>query len=564
MSGPIIVQSDRSILLEVEHPSYKEARDELLSFAELIKSPEHIHTYRLTPISLWNAASMNITETQILKKLQNLSKYPIPQNIRKFIKEQITRYGKLELLKSGEDLKLVSEDPLIIKEILNYKKTNAHIKGQIDKHTLLVKSASRGFIKQEIIKLGYPVKDLAGYTEGAYLPIAFRDLTLEGKDFHIRDYQKEAVSSFYAGGSLQGGSGTIVMPCGAGKTIVGMGVMELLSTWTLIVVTNITAARQWISELIDKTTIDRDSIAEYSGETKAIKPITVATYQILTYRKSKKDDFLHFKLFDRKEWGLIVYDEVHLLPAPIFRITAQIQAKRRLGLTATLVREDGREGDVFSLIGPKKYDIAWRRLEESGFIARAICTEIRIPLNHADRLVYATSDLRPKFRIASENIEKIPLVKYLIKKHKNSQILIIGQYLRQLEEIADIVDAPLIQGSTPNSERIEIYDAFRRGDIKVLVVSKVANFAIDLPDANVAIQISGTFGSRQEEAQRLGRILRPKKGENIAYFYTIVSEDTSEQRFSANRQLFLTEQGYEYRIVSGEELLEGEIEPINP
>lgn len=554
--GPLIVQSDLTILLEVDHPQFKEARDSLLSFAELVKSPEHIHTYRLTPISLWNSASAGHTSNFVIETLKRYSKFRVPDLVIRFIEDNMEKYGKIHLLKENDNLILTAENPVYIEHILGFKKVSHHIAARLAPDRLLIRPESRGFIKQDLISFGLPVVDLAGYTDGAPYPITLRDTTLSGEPFRLRDYQIDASDAFWGGGGPKGGSGTIVLPCGAGKTIVGMRVMEEAGSHTLIVVTNITAVRQWIDELIDKTFIPPEDIAEYSGERKAIKPITIATYQILTYRRKKSAPFEHLALFDRKEWGLIIYDEVHLLPAPVFRVTASIQSKRRLGLTATLVREDGREGDVFSLIGPKRYDIAWRVLEENNYIARAVCTEVRVSMPLSRRMEYAGADVRPRFRIASENPSKIPIVKAIVKRHRDGSILIIGQYLSQLEKIARTLNAPLIQGSTPNKRRIEYYEAFRRGEIKLLVVSKVANFAVDLPDANVAVQVSGTFGSRQEEAQRLGRILRPKQGENVAYFYTLVSDDTVEQDFAARRQLFLTEQGYEYRIVEADEIVE--------
>ncbi|MGQ9706388.1 MAG: DNA repair helicase XPB [bacterium] len=554
--GPIIVQSDLTILLEVDHEYFKSARDALLSFAELVKSPEHIHTYRLTPISLWNAASAGYTPEYVIENLKRYSKYQVPELVITFIRDNMSRYGKIRLLKEGDDIVLTAESPYYIEQILSYKKAEPYILARISPEQLLIKPEARGLIKQCLISIWLPVEDLAGYTEGAPFPIILRDRTTTDEPFVVRDYQLAAISAFWGCGVPKGGSGTIVLPCGSGKTIVGIGIMEKISSHTLIVVTNITAVRQWIDELIDKTYISPDDIAEYSGERKGIKPITIATYQILTYRRAKTAQFEHLGLFDRKDWGLIIYDEVHLLPAPVFRATATIQSKRRLGLTATLVREDGLEGDVFSLIGPKKYDIAWRVLEEQNYIARALCNEVRVPMPTDWRLMYATSDIKPRFRIASENPAKLPVVKAIIEKHRDGSILVIGQYISQLEKIAVMLGAPLIQGMTPNKKRIECYEAFRCGKLKLLVVSKVANFAVDLPDANVAVQVSGTFGSRQEEAQRLGRILRPKRGENIAYFYTLVSDDTIEQDFSAKRQLFLTEQGYEYRIVRADEVVE--------
>ena len=562
-NNPIIVQSDRTILLEVEHPLHAEARDALAQFAELEKSPEHIHTYRLSPLSLWNAAAGGLHAQDIIDLLAKYSKYPIPSSIIVEIKEYISRYGRIKLIRDGDNLFLKSDDPALIVEAARHKQTSPYVLGQIDRFTLQVDSSRRGHIKQALSYMGFPAEDLAGYTDGSPLPFKLRSETLTGKIFLPRAYQSAAADAFYAGGAPSGGSGAVVLPCGAGKTIVGLVTMAAIQRATLILTPNTIAVRQWISELLDKTDIPPEMIAEYTGERKDIAPVTVSTYQILTYRKNarKKDeaasaqDYPHFALFTSYDWGLIIYDEVHLLPAPVFRFTAEIQARRRLGLTATLVREDGREVDVFSLIGPKKYDVPWRELEHQGWIATAECHEIRVGLNEDEQMTYAMAETREKYRIAAEAGEKLPITRHLVERHQNDQVLIIGQYLDQLQVLAEDLRAPLLTGRTPTRERERLYEQFRRGEIKRLVVSKVANFAIDLPDANVAIQVSGTFGSRQEEAQRLGRILRPKSDGSIAYFYTIVTRDTRDQEFSANRQLFLTEQGYRYLIEDAEELL---------
>lgn len=550
-NNPLIIQSDNSLLLETNNPLYEEVRDLLVLFAELIKSPEHIHTYRLTPLSLWNAAAAGVKYEFIKDTLEKYSKYSIPENVIYTVQDYIERYGKIKLVKNNKDdsqLLLISDDAYLINELAHNKLVKIYLMGQVDEHSLIVKADNRGFIKQALIKIGFPVEDLAGYSEGEPYPINLRSQTLSNKNFLLREYQTESIDSFYANGSVYGGNGIIVLPCGAGKTVVAMGVMAKLKTNTLILVTNITAARQWIEELIDKTDITSDDISEYSGEIKEIKPITIATYQILTYHKSKKDKFIHFPIFNSKNWGLIIYDEVHLLPAPVFRTVANLQAKRRLGLTATLVREDGKEDDVFSLIGPKKYDVPWKVLEKQGWIAKALCTEIRIPLSEKDRIPYSTAGDREKFKLASLNIKKLNIIKKLIKKHQSDNILIIGQYIEQLELLSKELGVPLITGKTKNKDRSVLYNKFKNKEIQILIVSKVANFAVDLPEANVAIQVSGTFGSRQEEAQRLGRVLRPKKEENIAYFYTVVSKGTTEEDFALKRQLFLTEQGYKYTI----------------
>ncbi|MEN6627138.1 MAG: DNA repair helicase XPB [Candidatus Sumerlaeia bacterium] len=550
MDLPLIVQSDRTMLLETDHPQYEAARDALAAFAEIVTSPEHFHTYRITPLSLWNAASAGLKADDVLASLRQFSRYPIPQNIDYDVREYMSRYGRLKLVQDGEALVLESTDPLLIEQILADDRLKPFFEKKLSKTRVTIKRDERGFLKQALIKREFPVEDLAGYVDGEQLEIALRDQTLGGEEFALRHYQDDAVSVFYQNGRATGGSGVLVLPCGAGKTIIGLGIIGRISQHTLIVVTNITAVRQWRDELLDKTTLTADQIGEYSGEVKEIRPVTITTYQILTYRKRREEDFVHMDLFDRQSWGLIVYDEVHLLPAPVFRAVANIQSKRRLGLTATLLREDGKESDVFSLIGPKKIDIPWKTLEKQGWIAQALCIEVRIELPECEKHEYAVADAKAKFRIASENEAKIDLMRQIIGRHRGDQILIIGQYLDQLDKVAAEFGAPIITGKTPNKEREQIYEDFRNGQIPVLIVSKVANFSIDLPDANVAIQISGTFGSRQEEAQRLGRILRPKSGGNMAYFYTLVTQDTREREFAVKRQLFLTEQGYRYRIVN--------------
>ena len=553
--NPLIVQSDKTILLEVDHPLHAEARDALAQFAELEKSPEHIHTYRLSPLSLWNAAAGGMNAAMVLELLTQYSKYAIPTNIVVDIREYMSRYGRIKLIREGDALLLTSTDVALMAEILHHKRTQPYLLRQIDSHTIQVDASRRGHIKQALIHIGFPAEDLAGYTDGSPLPLKLRDVTLHEEDFAPRAYQYSAAAAFYAGGAPSGGSGVVVLPCGAGKTIVGLAAMADIQRATLILSPNTVAVRQWISEIIDKTDIPPEMVGEYTGERKDICPITVSTYQILTYRRSEEDDFPHFSLFSSFDWGLIIYDEVHLLPAPVFRITAEIQARRRLGLTATLVREDGREADVFSLIGPKKYDVPWRELERQGWIATAECHEIRVSMTEDEQLNYAVAEEREKYRLAAESPAKLTVTRYLAERHNGDQVLIIGQYLDQLKILADELHAPLLTGKTSNKQREKLYDQFRRGEVKRLVVSKVANFAIDLPDANVAIQVSGTFGSRQEEAQRLGRILRPKSDGSLAYFYSIVTRDTRDQEFSANRQLFLTEQGYRYVIEDAEMVL---------
>ena len=551
---PVIVQSDRSVLLETDNPFFEDARDCLAAFAELVKSPEHIHTYRITPLSLWNAAAAGMTASAIISGLSRFSRYEIPQNIIADIEDNVARYGRLKLYKNEKgQLFLRAEDPLLVAELLNQKSLQPLVTGSPDPNTILVNASNRGNVKCALIKIGYPVEDLAGYIEGAPLELKLRSPAISGLPFGLRKYQLDSVSAFHMRGSNHGGSGVVVLPCGAGKTMVGIGVMDALQTHTLILTTNTIALRQWKNELLDKTTLLDSQIGEYSGDLKEIRPITIATYQILTYRKTKDSPFVHFDLFDAGNWGLIIYDEVHLLPAPVFRVTASLQARRRLGLTATLVREDAREDDVFSLIGPKKYDVPWKVLEKQGWIAQAVCTELRVRLPQEERFRYAIAGKRDKFRIASTNPVKDSIAEGLIARHKDDNVLVIGQYLDQLKVMAKRFKAPLITGRTPTKDRETLYNAFRNGKEKLLIVSKVANFAIDLPDANVAIQVSGTFGSRQEEAQRLGRILRPKSDHSVARFYSLVSRDTCDQDYSVKRQLFLTEQGYRYEIMNAEE-----------
>ena len=550
---PLIVQSDKTLLLEVDNPYFEEARAKLARFAELEKSPEYLHTYKITNLSLWNAASIKLTVDSILETLYAYSKYPVPQTVIAEINRQINRYGKLKLKRDDNgDMIIESEEVNYIKEISKAKTIQSYIDGNRDAHSVYIKPMFRGHIKQALLKLGFPVEDIAGYDKGTDFDFELRPTTLSGREFVIRDYQRLAVDTFYDDGSVEGGSGVVVLPCGAGKTIVGIGAMKAVGAQTLILVTNTLSIRQWKNEILDKTTIEEKDIGEYSGDKKDIQAITIATYNIITHRKKKDGNFFHFHLFSAKKWGLIIYDEVHLLPAPVFRMTSELQAKRRIGLTATLVREDGLEEDVFSLIGPKKLDVPWKDLEKKEWIAEATCREVRIPMRALMRGMYAIADDREKFRLSSENPEKLRAIGTLIKYHEGCQILVIGQYVDQLERIAKRFNIPLITGKTPISERETLYTKFRSQEISVLVVSKVANFSIDLPDANIAIQVSGTFGSRQEEAQRLGRILRPKSksGRKDAVFYSLITEETSEERFSHNRQLFLTEQGYEYIIFS--------------
>ncbi|MDX8406073.1 MAG: helicase-associated domain-containing protein [Mariprofundus sp.] len=542
---PLIVQGDHSLLLETHNPRFAEARDAIAPFAELEKSPEHIHSYRLHPLSLWNAAASGHTLAQAEAALHRFSKYAIPDNVLEEMRRTFARYGQLVLSKEDEHtLRLTVNDPFIAAQIRREETLTTLLKQQIADNLFLIDPQNRGSLKHALIKLGFPVDDQAGFNDAPVFEIALRDRTRSDKQpLGLRDYQQKAVDAFVAAGS----HGVIVLACGAGKTVVGMATMARIGMQTLIVTPNTAAAHQWRAELLDKTHVDAAQLGEYTGARKDIKPITIATYQMLTYRPEKDGDMPHIDLITKHEWGLIIFDEVHVLPAPVFRAVSGIQARRRLGLTATLIREDGLEKDVFSLIGPKRYDLPWRELEQSGHIAEAHCVEIRIPMSQHDHMAHATADDKRKaYRIAAENRVKDTVAAALIEKHAGQGILVIGQYIKQLERIAEHLGAPLISGRMSSSERERLYTAFRAGELRLLVVSKVANYAIDLPDASIAIQISGAFGSRQEEAQRLGRILRPKGGP--AWFYTLVSDASEELKFAINRQRFLAEQGYDYLI----------------
>ena len=544
--GPLVVQGDHTMMLEVQHPLYTEARDFLGPLAELTKSPEFIHTYRITPLSLWNAAALRIPLTDIFDGLDRFSRYAIPANVSTDIGEWYSTYGKLVLVKDSSDmLRLDVKDPIIF-ERLTHDDSLKSLWIQHKANSLFLRPDERGNLKQALIKLGYPVKDICGYLPGAPFEITLREIDLDNNTFRLRDYQSEAVEAFYHAGRVTGGSGIIVLPCGSGKTIIGLGTIASVSSRTLIISTNNVSVHQWKDELISKTSVGADQIGEFTGMKKELKPITLTTYQMLTHRRNKTESMRNLEIFSRENWGLIIYDEVHLLPAPVFRATTGIQAKRRLGLTATLIREDGREDDVFALIGPKRYDVPWKVLENRGYIAEAYCMEYRVSMTHEQEVRYAHATKRERFRIAAENPRKLDLVEQLIRNHPKDNILVIGQYISQVEKIAQFLHLTIITGKTKHHEREKLYADFKLGLIRILVVSKVANFAVDLPDANVLIQVSGTFGSRQEEAQRLGRILRPKRRRSL--FYTLISKNTDEQRFGLNRQLFLVEQGYKYRI----------------
>ena len=541
--GPLIVQSDKTLLLEVDHPQAAEARKAIAPFAELERSPEHIHTYRLTPLGLWNARAAGHDAEQVVDALLAHSRYAVPHALLVDVAETMARYGRLRLDKHPvHGLVLSSTDRPVFEEVTRSKKVAGMLGVRIDADSVAVHPSERGNLKQALLKLGWPAEDWAGYVDGEAHAIA-----LDQTDWTLREYQKEAAQSFW-----DGGSGVVVLPCGAGKTLVGAAAMALAQATTLILVTNTVSARQWKHELVKRTSLTEDEIGEYSGARKEVRPVTIATYQVLTTRR--KGVYTHLDLLDARDWGLIVYDEVHLLPAPIFRMTANLQARRRIGLTATLVREDGREGDVFSLIGPKRYDTPWKDIEAQGWIAPADCVEVRVTLPEGERLAYATAEPEERYRLASCTFSKTKVAEQLVERHRGERTLVIGQYLEQLDELADHLGAPVIKGETPVKERERLFQAFRTGEIELLVVSKVANFSVDLPEAAVAIQVSGSFGSRQEEAQRLGRLLRPKADGRTARFYAVVSRDTVDADFAQNRQRFLAEQGYAYRIIDADDL----------
>jgi len=546
--GPLIVQSDKTLLLDIDHPMSTECRRAIAPFAELERSPEHIHTYRLTPLGLWNARAAGHDAEQVIDTLIKYSRYAVPHSILIDVAETMSRYGRLRLeMDPVHGLILITTDTAVLEEVIRAKKIAPLLGARIDPETIAVLPSQRGQIKQSLLRLGWPAEDFAGYVDGQA-----HDISLVQKDWKIRPYQELAAEGFW-----HGGSGVVVLPCGAGKTIVGAAAMAHAKATTLILVTNTIAARQWREELLKRTTLNEDEIGEYSGAKKEIRPVTIATYQVMT--KKKNGVYAHLDLFDSYDWGLIIYDEVHLLPAPIFRFTADIQSRRRLGLTATLVREDGMEGEVFSLIGPKRFDVPWKEIEAQGYIAPAECIEVRVNLTEAERLTYATAEPENRYRTCATTRTKREVVQALVEKHADDQVLVIGQYIDQLDELSEVLGAPLIKGETPIKEREVLFNKFRTGEIKCLVVSKVANFSIDLPDATIAIQVSGAFGSRQEEAQRLGRILRPKSDGRGAKFYSVISRDTIDQDFAQNRQRFLAEQGYSYKIIDADDVFQGKI-----
>ncbi len=550
--APLIVQSDRTVLVEVDSPRFHEVRPLLARFAELVKTPEHVHTYRLTPLSLWNARSGGMEAEAIVAVLQDFAKFPLPTVMPGWIRETAGRYGRLALRRApGSDLLLVADEAGLADELAGHDRLRAVLGQRLSSTSFVIPVELRGRLKVLLVETGHPVEDVAGYTPGEPLTIALRRRTAAGQPFALRDYQVAAVEAFHAGGSDRGGSGVLVLPCGAGKTIIGLGAMAAVGASTLILATSVTAVRQWIAELLDKTELTAEQIGEYDGSSKDVRPVTVATYQVLTWRDRRAGGMLHLELFSRRDWGLVLYDEVHLLPAPVFQATAGIQARRRLGLTATLVREDGQERSVFALIGPKKTDVPWKALEATGWIARACCSEVRLPLPPDLRVPYLTAERAMQHRLAAENPAKLEAVRALLARHPDEPALIIGLYVDQVVAISAALGIPHLVGSTAQRQREQLFADFRSGRIRALAVSKVANSSVDLPDASVAIQVSGSFGSRQEEAQRLGRILRPKAGANQAWFYSLVSADTVEQDFALHRQLFLCEQGYEYAILDG-------------
>jgi len=548
--GPLIVQSDKTVLLEIDHPDASLCRLAIAPFAELERAPEHVHTYRITSLALWNARAAGLDAEAVVDVLVTYSRFPVPQGLLVDIVDVMDRYGRLVLDADPEHgLVLRTTDAAVLEEVIRSKQVGPLLGARLSPDAVAVSPAERGRLKQALLKVGWPADDQAGYVDGASHPIFLDELSggPDGKGFELRDYQRDAIDTFFVSGS-----GVVVLPCGAGKTLVGAGAMAAASARTLILVSNTVSARQWRDELISRTSLTAEEVGEYSGERKEIKPVTIATYQILATRS--KGVYTHFHVFDAEDWGLVIYDEVHLLPAPIFRLTAEIQSRRRLGLTATLVREDGRETDVFSLIGPKRFEAPWRDMEAQGWIAPAVCTEVRVALTDAERMTYAVADPDQRHQLAAAAKSKMAMVERIIERHHDEPVLVIGMYLDQLDQMAERLDAAVITGKTPNKERQRLFGEFRSGERRVLVVSKVANFSIDLPEASVAIQVSGTFGSRQEEAQRLGRVLRPKADGRQAHFYSVVSRDTIEQEFAARRQRFLAEQGYAYEITDGLDL----------
>jgi DNA excision repair protein ERCC-3 len=545
----LIVQSDCSVLLEIHSPDAEDARVGIAPFAELVKSPEHVHTYRITPLSIWNARAAGFEAPQMVAALRRHARYGVPASVEREISDLADRYGRVVITRGGSSLRCSCLDEVTAERLSRDRDAGPLLTTRTDKTSFSIDPGQRGLLKQALVAAGFPAEDLAGYTAGDPLRVLLRDTTISGRAFTMRGYQRQAAEAFYRAGSEKGGSGVVVLPCGAGKTVVGLAAMQLVGETTLVLTTSLTAVKQWRREILDKTTLSEDDIAEYTGEQKRTGPVTLATYQILIWRGNRESEFRHLELFRARSWGLIIYDEVHLLPAQVFRATAELQARRRLGLTATLIREDGREADVFALIGPKRFDVPWKDLERQAWIAPATCLEERVPMSPERRMEYALADRRAQFRLAAENPAKTTRLRKLVQDHPGARILIIGEYLAQIEAIAREFNLPLVIGKTPQAERDEIYDRFRTGALTCIVLSKVGNFAIDLPEADILIQVSGAFGSRQEEAQRFGRILRPKHNGRSARFFTLVSRDTREEEFAHHRKLFLIEQGYSYQVV---------------
>jgi len=537
-------------LLDSLHPAAQEAGEALAEFAELVKRPGDMHTYKITPLTVWNAMSAGVDGASIAERLVAYSRYELPAVIEDGLSTWTGRFGQLRLIRDGERLLLAGEADERLESVLR----EGALRGLLAETPppggpWVVDAQARGALKQELLRMGYPVSDRAGYRAGEALQVQLRERGSAGTAFQLRDYQEQALQLFRRDGAVQGGSGVLVLPCGAGKTIIGLAALASLGCATLILTSNTTSVQQWRRELLEKTTLVEAEVGVYAGRQRQVRPVTVATYQMMTHRASGQSDYPHMRLFRERDWGLIIYDEVHLLPAPVFRMTAELQATRRLGLTATLVREDGCAEDVFSLIGPKRYELPWKALEARGGLAELACHEVRVPLCDSRRQAYAEAAARLRLRIASENPAKLAVLEQLLRRHEGQQRLVIGQYLDQLRAAARRLHAPLITGETSQEERERLFAAFRRGQIATLVVSKVANFAVDLPDAAVAVQISGSFGSRQEEAQRIGRILRPKRDDNRAWFYSLVTEGTKETEFARRRQLFMVEQGYRYELL---------------
>jgi DNA excision repair protein ERCC-3 len=545
-----VVQSDGSVLLEVGAARAGAARAAIAPFAELIKSPEHIHTYRLTPLSIWNARASGLPAERMVAALREHARYSVPESVEQEVLDQAARFGRVVLTPEDEMLRLTCADQAIAELLSRDRDVAAYLEARVDATSFRVLAGNRGLLKQSLVAAGYPTEDLAGYVDGEPLALSVRSRTASGEAFVIREYQQQAAESFYAAGAARGGNGVIVLPCGAGKTVVGLAAMEMVGQTTLVLTTSLTSVKQWRRELTERTTLRQEEIAEYTGEQKHTGPVTLTTYQILTWRADRGSERPHLELFRARSWGLIIYDEVHLLPAPVFRATADLQARRRLGLTATLVREDRREADVFALIGPKRFDVPWRDLERQSWIASASCVEERLPMSPERRMDYALAPRRAQLRIAAENPAKQVRLRQLLHQHADGRVLIIGEYLTQVTAIAQELGAPLVTGKTPQPERELVYERFRRGELRSIVLSRVGSFAVDLPDADVLIQVSGLYGSRQEEAQRLGRILRPKADGRAAHFFTLVSRDTREEEYAHHRKLFLTEQGYTYKVVS--------------